>query len=487
MYAKRPALIIPLSVALVTGMVLALSTGLPWWWWCMVAIGSCTVVLAVPQGRLTPSVLLWSVMLGSAGWAGFRMKGPGLESMHDLPGRLVVARVLVEDWPQAQLLNVVGMPAKVVRGERVRLRGATPRGCLYQGQYSSGSVLEGVVLVQLDRRGALVLRPGAWTVLRRAPPPGGLTRLRKLASNRLRAAPAPSGARQALVQASVLGRRSGDFYRVFAPFRDTGTAHLLAVSGMHLALVAMLVLATRRLVGAGPQWDAPTLALTAVFMLLLVEVRPPLARAAVMALVLAAGPMLHRRLAGGTALCCALVIALLCDPGALFKPGPQLSFSVVGGLVWLLPCVESRARTKLRLGGTWARSWRAGWVAWIVSTPIVLYHFGRVGPLAVPGALLMVPVLTVLLAAGWARICTPPGPWQVVLDHITGPLLHMSSEVLLTMVRWLQQVPGATWIGERPDGWWVLCAEAVVVACCVWPGWWRWVAGVAISMLYLLA
>jgi ComEC/Rec2-related protein len=479
MYARRPALVIPLSLAVVIGMVLSVCLGLPWWWWCGLTMGSCVVVLAMDRGRLTPPVLLAIVMLGAATWASTRLNGQGVPVTSSMIGRLVVARVLVDDWPEARVLHIAGLPTHAVRGERIRLRGP--------GGYGQGAVLEGPVLVQMDARRKPILRPGAWTLLRGPDPPSLLTLLRRAASNRLRAVPAPTRAGQALVQASVLGRRSGDFYRVFSPFQNTGTAHLLAVSGLHLALVAMLVLALRRLVRASPRWDAPVLALTALFMLLLVEVRPPLARAAVMALVLAMGPLLHRRLAGTTALCCALLLALLRDPGALHRPGPQLSFAVVAGLVWLLPCIEARARNELRLGGGWARSWRAGWVAWVISTPIVLHHFGRMGPLAVPAALLMVPVLTVLLGAGWARICTPPGPWQVVIDHVTGPVLQASSEVLLTMVDWLQQLPGATWHGARPAGWWVLCAEAIVVTCCLRPGRWAWGMVGAVSVLYLIA
>ena len=117
-----------------------------------------------------------------------------------------------------------------------------------------------------------------------------MDQLRQAAVDRLAADPQLSPHRQALVEASVLGRRNGAFRRVYGSFRDTGTAHLLAVSGLHLALVASMGLALRRLVGASPRMDALVLAFTALPLLLLVDVRPPLARAAAMALLLAFGP-----------------------------------------------------------------------------------------------------------------------------------------------------------------------------------------------------
>jgi ComEC/Rec2-related protein len=455
------------SAAALIGVLLAIVMPLPWWWFAVMAVGTGVLVLAMDRPGAIG--LLIVCCLCAAAWGQWRnarhsIRAPMLSAV---AGQLVRVRIRVEQWPDARVMHIAGVGPCA---DHVRLRGA-PR---YQG-----TQFDMVARVGTDRLGRTVLYPGTMQRVTRGPPPGPVAVLRSLAAGRLRASPAPRGRAQSLVQASVLGRRDGPFNSLFKPFRDTGTAHLLAVSGLHLALVAGLVLVLRRFLSAPAQLDAWLVAAAACTMLLLVEVRPPLARAAAMGLTLALGPMLHRRLSGATALCVAGLVALLIEPAVVRQPGPQLSFTVVAALVWLLPVVEARARRELRRTSMVHRAWRTGLIAWLASTPIVLHHFGRAGPLAVPAGIAMVPMLTVLLGAGWCRVLLPPG----VADIPTGWLMDWSSAALLWAVDLLVLIPGSTWATVRPPGWWAFLAEAVVLAGCLRPGRWCWAA---VAGLWLL-
>lgn len=463
---------VPLTGAVLIGTLFGLWAVVPWLWVTAAGLVVACVGLVWPQGvRL--SVVLVVVACSASTWTHVRT-APNHHlagALDALVGRIIVAQVVVDQWPWGTIVGVVGAPR--VSGE-VHLSGF---------ERPPGAVLHGPGLLLRSTHGGLHFRTGRCAVTVSWPRINLRGTLQRAAQARLLASPKPSPRELALAQASVLGQRTTAFRRLYKPFRDTGTAHLLAVSGLHLALVASMGLALRRLLGVSPKFDSLILAGTAVLLLVLVDVRPPLARAAVMAIILAIGPTLHRRLGGPTALAAALCLALVLDPEVVTHPGPQLSFTVVAALVWVLPVAEQRARKNLCLGGTWRRAWRAGSIAWLASTPIVMVHFGRAGPFAVPAALAMVPILTLLLGAGWLRILTPPTP----LDTLTGFALEHAGSLLLWSADTLAAIPGATWMGPQPHVWWAVLAECIVFMAYLRPGWWVWPSGASIVLLLFVA
>lgn len=150
----------------------------------------------------------------------------------------------------------------------------------------------------------------------------------------------------ALLAALTVGDRravSDDQRRVL---RATGTAHLLAISGLHIGLVAGLV-AT----GGGRLWRrsaalcrrlaathaAALMALSAATgYALLAGLSLPTQRALVMLAVVVAARCARRPLAPGTALALALIAVLLLDPLAPLSAGFWLSFLAVAALLYLL-------------------------------------------------------------------------------------------------------------------------------------------------------
>ena len=459
------------------GTLLGLVGLLPWWCWPVV--GTSIACASLASGRAAPKlpILVVVVMCSGAAWAYWQSKPTHRDQSQLVPfeGRFIMARVVVERWPWGNIVAIAdGQGGHLEISSTIHLGGF---------QCKPGTILQGLGLVTRNKQGLLHLRMGNCANVVRRPNIGVLGTIRNAAAHRLADDPRPSDQRLALIGASVLGRRSGTFRSLYTSFRNTGTAHLLAVSGLHLALVASMGLAFRRLVGASPSMDAVVLVCTAVLFLLLVDIRPPLARAVAMALVIALGPALHRRLAGGTALAAALLVALIHDPTVVIYPGPQLSFTVVAALVWVLPVVERRAQRDMRPNGPFFRTWRAGWLAWLVSTPIIMVHFGRAGPFAVPAAIAMVPVLTVLLGAGWIRVLTPPSPFDV----LTGMGMDTSAGLLLWFADTLALIPGAMWIGPRPQGWWAVLAECVIFAAYIRPGAWVWLGGGAVVALLWVA
>jgi competence protein ComEC len=182
----------------------------------------------------------------------------------------------------------------------------------------------------------LVRRPDAEGVRPLVP----LHRLRARASQRLAREDRGGG----LVRALALGDRGGLATETRDAWQRLGVSHLLAVSGLHLALTAVVVyrILSALLLRAGrPAWraDPRTAALlgaagAAVGYALLAGFGVPVRRALVVLLGLAASVAMRRPTRRGAPLLAAAIVILAFEPAALFEVGAWLSFSASAALVW---------------------------------------------------------------------------------------------------------------------------------------------------------
>lgn len=141
------------------------------------------------------------------------------------------------------------------------------------------------------------------------------------------------GGGSALPKALLLGLREDVDETTYDAFRDTGTAHILAISGLHIGLMAaMLSMLLRRLhMGPGRRL-AVTVALL-LFYCRFLGFTASVVRASVMTAVMLGGYALRRRRDGLTVLSAAFIVIVIMHPGELKNVGFQLSFLAVLGLI----------------------------------------------------------------------------------------------------------------------------------------------------------
>ncbi len=168
----------------------------------------------------------------------------------------------------------------------------------------------------------------------RAPPASYLATLPGRARDFVRAQIAATFRRHPnLVRALLLGERRDLDETLLQDMARSGLIHLLAISGLHVGLLAMAPMAALRVLGRSPRagWCA---ALGATLLLVfLVEPRAPIRRAATMTACLLAGRLAGRRIASTDALGFAILVIVAVDPVAPEQFGFQLSVAATAAIV----------------------------------------------------------------------------------------------------------------------------------------------------------
>ena len=150
-----------------------------------------------------------------------------------------------------------------------------------------------------------------------------------------------------LLLALLLGDRSDISADSWRGLQNTGTIHLMAISGLHIGLVAGFCFAVfhwlARLLAIwqplGVRWLAPAMSsLFALIYALLSGFGVPSQRALILVVMLNLGYWLGRRLSYARCLVIAVMAITLLDPFAFIQPGFWLSFSAVSVLIYSFSC-----------------------------------------------------------------------------------------------------------------------------------------------------
>jgi competence protein ComEC len=241
------------------------------------------------------------------------------------------------------------------------------------------------------------------------------------------------GPEEGLVRAMVLGDRSGVDEATAEAFRASGTYHVLALSGAQVALLAGVLLAGLRALGAPPGAVAVLVSTTLGFYAVVVGGDVPIVRAAVMGIVLVLGRALDLDGDLANLLGLAGLLLLVHRPSNVADVGFQLSFAGTLGILLLAPPLLQGVRRlplRLEVGVLGSLAAQAALV------PLLAAHFHRLSPLAPLLNLVAVPLSAAVLLAGLLVLAASgllpfAAPLAGDLAWIFGHCLRRSSEVAL--------------------------------------------------------
>ncbi len=254
----------------------------------------------------------------------------------------------------------------------------------------------------------------------------GPARLRVVASRRL-SGRLPADVRPT-ARALLLAERDELAGEVRRRFADAGLAHLLAISGMHVGILAAFVLVLVSAVASGPA--RPLLAAAVVGLYVIAIGAPaPAARAGLVFAGWALGRARGRPARTGDLVGGAGLAALVSTPGAIVEPGFQLSFAGFGGVALAAGAfgprpgrARARSRRRGRRGRRAARSVAllaaSGAGAFLATAPIAASHFGRIAPISLVSHFAGTP-LVALAILGLCVSLLPGPPGALAADGAT--------------------------------------------------------------------
>ena len=293
------------------------------------------------------------------------------------------------------------------------------------------------------------------------------------------------GAAGAVAAALLTGGQSAIPAGDLAAMRDSGLAHLLSVSGLHIAIVMGVSFGLLRLLLVLLPWvglRVPAKALAALgalavgaLYLLLTGAAVPMQRSFAMAALATLALLTGRRAISLRAWALAAAVVLLLQPAAVLGASFQMSFAAVLALIagweWLRPRLPKagRGRWKRRLAlaafGMVATSVLAG----AATTPFGLHHFGRLQLYGVAANALAVPLTSALvMPAGMAAVVLMP----FGLEDLALVPMGWGVEAILTIAAWVAAWPGAAMLAPPIPAWGLgLCAFGMLWLCLWGTGW----------------
>jgi competence protein ComEC len=220
----------------------------------------------------------------------------------------------------------VGDPPPVRAGERVEIlaRARPVRNFGDPGAFDYRGALEqqGINLTATLRNPALMQElPGAAPKLTHY-----LARLRGRLLKNLEDMLRPAEDRTAIARAMLLGDRNFLDSQEAESFRETGAFHILVLAGLHVGVLAALIFRAGKKLRLPITARAMLTIAALCFYMAIIEDRPPIVRAALMATIYLLGRMLYRRIALLNAVSLAAVAILLFQPSELAQASFQLSF-----------------------------------------------------------------------------------------------------------------------------------------------------------------
>lgn len=290
------------------------------------------------------------------------------------------------------------------------------------------------------------------------------------------------------------GQRAALDDEIEEEFAKSGLAHILSVSGLHVAVLAMAVLgllrwllirlplrALRRI--DARQLAAP-LAIPWVWAyVVFTGVQPPAVRSAVMCSLVLLGLCWQRSPDALNALALAAGAMAALDPSSVFDLSVQLSFLAVAALIVLTPVLRAWVPLAMptqgagwrwwlmRLRETVVQTFTASLAVTLASVPLVLMTFHRLGWAGLLSNVVALPISFVLtlLSAGGAAVFVAAPSWSTPvlwLGLVFSKALLWCAHVFSALPFAAVQLPGPSW--AVASLWWL---GLLAVAFC--PGRWR--------------
>ncbi|HAU28496.1 MAG TPA: hypothetical protein DCW68_00075 [Rhodospirillaceae bacterium] len=509
----------PLWIPVLMGCGIALYFALPMEppFWMAVASVVLLLILAIVLRRHPPSILFLSVLLAfssgffAANLRTYAVQGPILDretgprmvtgfvedtrlypdAMVVVLGNVAIEKFKPENTPLKVRLRFAGKnPIQIFAGSHIRVLAsmAPPPSPAWPGGYDSRRVLyfQGI--------GGSGFALGAPEILKE-PGRQWLRTFREGISARIRSIDSGPGGQ--LTDAVLTGNAPVIEEKVLADMRDSGLAHLIAISGMNIGIVAGFVfILLRRILAFFPafalrhpikKWAAFPAIAAAVAYTFLAGAPVPAVRSLLMTGLVLVGVVMDRAAISMNLAAFSATVILLLRPETMMGASFQLSFAAVVALIAAFDVFRGKRSGKgllnrgmRHLGGVAFSSVVAG----LATLPFALFHFQRIAFYGVLANMLAVPLTTfIVMPLGFlAMLFYPLG-----LDRLFFIGAIWGNRLIVADAAIVSSWPGAAW--NVPS----LSTTSLVMFCLgglwlsIWKTRWRHAGWAGILVAFVLA
>ena len=316
--------------------------------------------------------------------------------------------------------------------------------------------------------------------------------IRRAASDRILAAMSPRTG--PIAAAFLTGERGLISEEDNTAMRDSSLAHLLSISGLHMALAGFGFFAALRLIFAlipsvvlrypVKKWAAGAAIAASFAYLLLSGASVPTQRSFVMIAVALVAILFDRSALNMRSVAIAAGLILALTPEAWIDPSFQMSFAAVVALIAAYEWWNARRIPDVGPVGLFRKTWRlvlgaaaTSLIAGLATAPIAAFHFNRFTDYGIAANVMVTPIVSfVIMPAGvLALLLMPFG-----LEWIPLGVMESGLDAMLWVAHWVASWPGAT---QSVAAWPALSLMLMVAGglwLALWLSPWRWLGVVSV-------
>jgi competence protein ComEC len=276
-----------------------------------------------------------------------------------------------------------------------------------------------------------------------------------------------------LAQGMLLGTTGSIPTSLKQNFNNTGTTHLLAISGLNLSIILYVLLSIGIWIFGKNHAIYIWLALIMIwFYSMLTGMKPPIVRSAVMGSMFLLAEALGRQQNSGVMLLFTAAVMAGLNVTVLKDPSFQLSFVSMAGLIYIYPEFKSRLidnQNKIT-GSQYGRNFRRFVMentlvtisAVIATWPLVAYYFSIFSLTSIPATLLALPVMPYIIFT--CAITAVIGIFLPLLAQIAGWVAWLFLSYFLVVINTFAIFP-VSWIKiDHIPGWTIVCYYGILAA-----------------------
>ena len=291
-----------------------------------------------------------------------------------------------------------------------------------------------------------------------------------------------------IASAMLLGFREDVGSETEKALLETGTMHILSISGMHVALIAGAFYMIFRFFAISGKRAAALIILVILFYFSITDMRPPALRATILICIACCSVFFNRRIFAINTLAATALVVLVCNPTDLFQFGPQLSFLATSVFLWV-PSLDGwfkswedveHDETKIHsyIRHTWnftlfqfikpiTQMFVISLAISMVSLPLIVDRIHLITPVAIlVNPLLWIPLTAAMICGFFTMIC---GWFCPPLAACFGWFGSLSFAALMDMIDFFHALPGGHFWSPGPTAWWSIVFYVVLICFTLFP------------------